>query len=138
MLLALTPDVGPILRARLLERFGDAESVIEASEADLQQVQGIGPKISARIVNARHEVQLDAQLALVREHGLGVLLPGAATTRVCFAKFPIRPACCSCAARSSRPTRWPWRSWARAVRRVTGSSRPNVWPQAWLAPASRW
>jgi DNA processing protein len=76
ILLALTPDVGPILRRRLLERFGDARGVIAAAEAELQEVQGVGPKISARIVNARHDVQLDAQLALVREHGLEVLLPG--------------------------------------------------------------
>jgi DNA processing protein len=75
ILLALTPDVGPILRGRLLERFGDAASVTAASEADLQTVQGVGPKISRRIVNARHEVQLDAQLALAREHGLSILLP---------------------------------------------------------------
>lgn len=75
MLLALTADVGPILRRRLLERFGDATQVLRASEADLQQVPGIGPKISAHIINAKHEVKLEAQLALVREHGLGVLLP---------------------------------------------------------------
>jgi DNA processing protein len=75
ILLALTPEVGPVLRSRLVERFGDAASVLAASEADLQQVQGVGPKISRRIVNARHEVQLEAQLALVREHDLGVLLP---------------------------------------------------------------
>jgi DNA processing protein len=75
ILLTLTPDVGPILRGRLLERFGDAETVFAASESDLQEVQGIGPKISRQIIHARHEVQLDAQLALVREHGLGVLLP---------------------------------------------------------------
>jgi DNA processing protein len=75
ILLALTPEVGPILRSRLLERFGDAETVLAASESDLQDVPGIGPKISRRIIHARHEVQIDAQLALVREHGLGVLLP---------------------------------------------------------------
>ena len=75
ILLALTPDVGPILRARLLERFGDAACVFAASEAELQSVQGIGPKISRRILNARHEVQLDAQLAIAAEHGLQILLP---------------------------------------------------------------
>jgi DNA processing protein len=75
ILLALTPDVGPILRSRLIERFGDAAAALAASEESLQSVSGIGPKISRRIINARHEVQIDAQLALVREHGLGVLLP---------------------------------------------------------------
>jgi hypothetical protein len=34
LLLALTPDVGPVLRVRLLERFGDARAVAAASEAD--------------------------------------------------------------------------------------------------------
>ena len=76
ILLALTPDVGPILRGRLLEFFGDSQAVVAASESDLQRVQGVGPKISRRIVNARHEVQLDAQLAIAREHGLRILLPG--------------------------------------------------------------
>jgi DNA processing protein len=75
LLLALTPEVGPVLRTRLLERFGDARQVLAASEVDLQQVPGIGPKISQRIINARREVQLEAQIALVREHDLGILLP---------------------------------------------------------------
>ncbi|MBX3425776.1 MAG: DNA-processing protein DprA [Pirellulales bacterium] len=75
VLLALTPDVGPLLRARLLERFGAAAEVFAASEAALQEVPGIGPKISRRILGARHEVQLEAQLALAAEHGLGILLP---------------------------------------------------------------
>jgi DNA processing protein len=75
ILLALTPDVGPILRGRLLEHFGDALAVVAAGESQLQSVPGVGPKISQRIVNARREVRLEAQLALVREHGLQVLLP---------------------------------------------------------------
>jgi DNA processing protein len=91
ILLALTPDVGPILRGRLLEHFGDAASVITASEVDLQQVQGIGPKISAKIINARHEVQLEAQLALAREHGLGLLLPGRPGYPRLLAEIPDPP-----------------------------------------------
>ncbi len=91
ILLALTPDVGPILRGRLIERFGGAAEVMAASEAALQQVQGIGPKISARIIHARHEVQLEAQLALVREHGLGVLLPGRAGYPRMLTEIPDPP-----------------------------------------------
>jgi DNA processing protein len=91
ILLAITPDVGPILRGRLLERFGDAASVIGASEAELLQVPGIGPKISANIINARHEVQFDAQMALVREHGLGVLLPRRPSFPRLLAEIPDPP-----------------------------------------------
>jgi DNA processing protein len=75
ILLALTPDVGPILRTRLLERFDNAACVFASSEAELQSVPGIGPKISRRILNARHEVQLDAQLAIAAEHNLTIALP---------------------------------------------------------------
>ncbi len=75
LLLALTPEVGPVLRVRLLQRFGDAAAVMAASEGALQEVQGIGPKVSKHIVNARHEVQLDAQLALAREHDVAIVLP---------------------------------------------------------------
>ncbi|RIK70703.1 MAG: DNA-protecting protein DprA, partial [Planctomycetota bacterium] len=53
ILLALTPDVGPVLRSRLVERFGDAASVFAATDAELQFVPGIGPKIARRILAAR-------------------------------------------------------------------------------------
>jgi DNA processing protein len=91
ILLALTPDVGPMLRSRLLERFGDAACVMAASESALQEVQGIGPKISRRVINARHEVQLEAQLALACEHGLRVLLPGRADYPQLLAEIPDPP-----------------------------------------------
>ncbi|MEQ8211800.1 MAG: DNA-processing protein DprA [Lacipirellulaceae bacterium] len=75
ILLALTRDVGPLTRARLLEAFATPERVLAASEADLQKVQGIGPKISRRIINARRDIDLDVQLGFVEREGLGVLLP---------------------------------------------------------------
>lgn len=75
ILLALTRDVGPLTRARLLEAFATPERVLAASEAELQKVQGIGPKISRRIINARRDIDLDVQLGFVEREGLGVLLP---------------------------------------------------------------
>ena len=72
--MSLTSDVGPMLRGRLLERFGDAASVFAASEAELLEVSGIGPKIAKKILTARHDVQLEAMLALAAEHNVGVLL----------------------------------------------------------------
>lgn len=74
ILLSLTPDVGPLLRGRLLERFGDATSVFDASEADLLEVSGVGPKTARKILEARRDVKLEAQLALAAEHNLGVML----------------------------------------------------------------
>jgi DNA processing protein len=73
--LALVPDVGPLLRQRLLESFGDAAQVLAASRDQLQQVPGIGAKISTNIVQADQLVDLDAQLALVHQHGLRIWFP---------------------------------------------------------------
>jgi DNA processing protein len=91
ILLALTGDVGPILRGRLLECFGDAERVLSASDDELQRVQGIGPKIARRILKARQEVQLEAQLALAAEHGLRILLPGRVDYPRLLAEIPDPP-----------------------------------------------
>ena len=47
--LALTPGLGPVLSRRLLELFGDPESVAHASINELKQVNGIGNQLASRI-----------------------------------------------------------------------------------------
>jgi len=71
--LALVSGVGPRHRQDLLARFGSPVAVLAASRDELQQVQGIGPKIAARIVAARTEIDAEAELALAAEHGIDVL-----------------------------------------------------------------
>lgn len=73
--LAMTQDVGPLLRMRLLEAFGSAERVLAAGEHQLQRVDGVGPKIARRIVYSRRDLDLDVQLQLVEQYGLQLLLP---------------------------------------------------------------
>ena len=73
--LALVEGVGPLALSRLLERFESPERVLCVSQSELQAVKGVGPKLARRIAGAREEIDVDAQLALVREHSLGVLLP---------------------------------------------------------------
>ena len=48
--LNLLPSFGPVRISRLLEHFGDAESVLSASESKLQRVDGIGPE-TAKIIS---------------------------------------------------------------------------------------
>lgn len=43
------PKVSSVLAKRLLKKFGSPEKVFTASEADLQQVDGIGPKLAKSI-----------------------------------------------------------------------------------------
>ena len=72
--LALVSGVGPRHRQDLLARFGAPAAVLAASRDELQQVQGIGPKIAARIAAARAEIDAEAELALAAEHGIDVLI----------------------------------------------------------------
>ena len=71
--LALVSGVGPRHRQDLLGRFGSPAAVLMASSSELQSVSGIGPKIAARIVAARDEIDVEAELALSAEHGIDVL-----------------------------------------------------------------
>ena len=71
--LSLVSGVGPLLRKALLERFGSPAAVLAASRDELQSVDGIGPKISARILAAKDEIDAEAELRLAAEHGIDVL-----------------------------------------------------------------
>ena len=71
--LSLVSGVGPLLRKALVERFGSPAAVLAAAKDELQCVDGIGPKIAARIVAARDEIDAEAELQLAGDHGIDVL-----------------------------------------------------------------
>jgi DNA processing protein len=71
--LSLVSGVGPLLRKALLERFHSAAAVLAAGKVELQAVDGIGPKIAARIVAAKDEIDAEIELRLAAEHGIDVL-----------------------------------------------------------------
>ena len=71
--LALVPGVGPLLRKALLARFRSPSAVLAAGKDELQCVEGIGPKIAARIVAARDEIDAEFELELAAEHSIDVL-----------------------------------------------------------------
>ncbi len=71
--LSLVSGVGPLLRKALLERFGSPAAVLAAAKDELQIVDGIGPKIAARIVAAREEIDAELELQIAAEHGIDVL-----------------------------------------------------------------
>ena len=71
--LSLVSGVGPLLRKALLERFGTPAAVLAASKDELQAVDGIGPKIAARILAAHEEIDAEAELQMAAENGIDVL-----------------------------------------------------------------
>jgi DNA processing protein len=63
-----------LLRKALIERFGTPAAVLAASRSDLQNVDKIGPKIAARIVAAKDEIDAELELQIAADHGIDVLV----------------------------------------------------------------
>ncbi len=74
--LCLVSGVGPRIRKALLERFGSARAALAAAPSELRAVQGIGPKLTHTIANADHEIDVEAEIALCREHGIEIITEG--------------------------------------------------------------
>jgi DNA processing protein len=74
--LRLLPGLGPRLTAALLERFGSAGAVLQASAAQLCEVPHIGPKLSQELCRAMPEVDVDAELAAMERHGVSLRVRG--------------------------------------------------------------
>ena len=71
--LSLVSGVGPIIRKRLIERFGSPAAVLAARPSDLREVEGVGPKVSERIVAAGEEIDAEAEIELCRQRGISIL-----------------------------------------------------------------
>lgn len=73
IVLNILPQVGPIRFARLREHFGSAVKILNATEYELRQVSGIGEEVSSLICSWEKEIDLTAELKLVREAGAHVV-----------------------------------------------------------------
>jgi len=91
--LTLTPGLGPITIARLLERAGSPAAACAASEAFLRSLPGLGPAKSAAIALAlRDSAPLaDAELALADRLGVHLLARGGAGYPPLLADIPSPP-----------------------------------------------
>ncbi|MGE5195206.1 MAG: DNA-processing protein DprA [Deltaproteobacteria bacterium] len=72
--LALVDGVGPRIRQTLLERFATPQAVFEAPHAALLELDGVGPKITAAILAARHNGFAEDELARCQELGVDLVL----------------------------------------------------------------
>ncbi len=72
--LALISGVGPRIRKALLERFGSARAALAAAPSELRAVHGVGPKLTHKIAGAEQEIDVEAEIALCREHGIDILI----------------------------------------------------------------
>ncbi|MBU4270662.1 MAG: DNA-processing protein DprA [Planctomycetes bacterium] len=72
--LSMISGVGPRIRKALLERFGSARAVLAAAPSELLEVQGIGPKLTRKFVDADHEIDVRAEIELCRQRGIDILV----------------------------------------------------------------
>ena len=72
--LSMISGVGPRIRKSLLDRFGSARAVLAAAPSELQQVQGVGPKLVRKIAEADHEIDVQAEIELCRQRNIKILV----------------------------------------------------------------
>jgi DNA processing protein len=89
--LTMVPGVGPHTSRALLERFGTPTKVLDSTIACLRDVDGVGPKLAARLVGARDEFNAEAELALCRKHGVKPMAPPDPGYPSCLLEIPDPP-----------------------------------------------
>jgi DNA processing protein len=70
--LTLTPGLGPVLIARLIEAFGSPDRALAASAADLERIRGIGPAKAQSFLRGMRDAAalVDEELALAQRLGV--------------------------------------------------------------------
>ncbi len=70
----LIEHVGPVRARQLLEHFGEAPGILQASKSELLRVRGIGEETAEAIANWEKTVDLAGELKRIQEFGCHVLI----------------------------------------------------------------
>ncbi len=70
---SMTPDIGPVLFGRIVERFGSAAAALGASEVQLAGIEGISTNGAAKIARARDAAEMEGELELAARHGVRII-----------------------------------------------------------------
>lgn len=71
--LNLLPNIGPVRVRNLLSRFGSAQAVLAATQADLSQVDKVGFKAANNIIRWRELIDLDGELRRIDQFGANIV-----------------------------------------------------------------
>jgi len=66
--------VGPVLMRRLMDAFGDPQSILQADREALLQVSGVGEDLAASILHWREKFNLERELLLMQKHHVRFML----------------------------------------------------------------
>ncbi|NGO38593.1 DNA-protecting protein DprA [Limisphaera ngatamarikiensis] len=73
--LNMIDHIGPVRARHLLNHFGSAARILQASREELLRVEGIGEETAESIVRWEEQVDLSRELQRIREFGCRVLIP---------------------------------------------------------------
>jgi DNA processing protein len=77
--LNLIDGIGPVRARLLLEHFAEPAAILQASAAQLQRVNGIGPETAAAIAGWEKNIDLKGELERIQQYGCHVVIPSDAT-----------------------------------------------------------
>jgi DNA processing protein len=89
--LNLVPGLGPRLTAALLEQFGSATAVLQATASQLMEVPHVGPKIAHDLSQAMSRLDLTKELQLLERHSTRLLVLGTPDYPAALATVPDPP-----------------------------------------------
>ncbi|MHC5543224.1 DNA-processing protein DprA, partial [Singulisphaera rosea] len=89
--LTLVAGVGPHTFRALLEHYGSAGKVLDASVSSLREVSGIGPKLAEKIAAARRFHDVEAELDLCRQSNVTIVSRGMEDYPASLAEIPDPP-----------------------------------------------
>lgn len=89
--LTRVPGVGPRTCEAVLDHFGSAARVLAATERMLREVPGVGGKLASKIAQAHADRDAEADLALCRELGVGILARKSRQYPASLAEIPDPP-----------------------------------------------
>ncbi len=72
IVLNMVPGMGPVRCRRLCDFFGSPEAILAASASQLQRVDGVGPELSASIVQSRDRFSAEEERAKAQACGAGI------------------------------------------------------------------
>lgn len=76
LVLNAIPGLGARRARLLLKRFGSPRAILEAPNAELRGIPGIGPELTRRIINWKEYLDLEKEFRLLEKHRVKVIIAG--------------------------------------------------------------
>ncbi len=67
------PSLGPVRTKRLVEFFGSAKNVLQATEEELSYVEGVGPSVARNIVMLKNKIDVRKELDMINKEGIKII-----------------------------------------------------------------